>query len=280
MYDYEALRRDVCKLCKSGVECGTIGRSVSGAHIVYFHLGPASGAQMIVQGGIHAREWVTSVLVTKQVETLAREKLPLGIYFLPMTNPDGATLVQHGAGAFPEYAASLKTVNGGEDFSMWKANLRAVDLNCNFDAMWGKGESNVTEPAPSSFIGYLPASEPETRALVNFTRAVRPAITVSYHALGREVYYEFGQTGERLARDRRIAGIAADALGYRLVHGDLGSAGGYKDWCVRELGIPALTIEIISERFSHPLDESALEGEEKNLWLPKLIAEMLKTKNS
>ncbi len=266
----------MCKLCRSGVECGTIGRSVSGAHLVYFHLGPKSGDQIIIQGGIHAREWVTALLVERQVETLMCEDLPLGVYFLPMTNPDGATLVQRGAEAFPEYAASLLAVNGHNDFSMWKANLRAVDLNCNFEAKWGTGESNVTEPAPSSFIGYLSVSEPETRALVRFTRAVKPIATVSYHALGREVYYEFGQKGERLARDRHIAEITADALGYRLVHGDLGSAGGYKDWCVSELGIPALTIEIISERFSHPLDESALEGEEKNLWLPKLLIETIK----
>ena len=277
MYTYNELRRDVCALCRQGAECGSIGRSVAGQHIVYVRLGPKDGGQIIVQGGIHAREWVTSVLVMRQIRFLMRERLPLGVYFLPMTNPDGCTLAQSGTGAFPDYAASVGALAGA--VRLWKANLRGVDLNCNFDARWGRGAGNVREPAPSSFVGYGPESEPETRALAAFTRRVRPVLTVSYHALGREVYYEFGQTGERLKRDRAIAAAAADWLRYRLVHGDLGSAGGYKDWCVSALGIPALTIETVSEKHSHPLDESDLIGEERNLWLPLVLAKLMK-KNS
>lgn len=45
------------------------------------------------------------------------------------------------------------------------------------------------------------------------------------------------------------------------------------------LGIPALTIETVSEKHSHPLDESDLIGEERNLWLPLVLAKLMK-KNS
>ena len=41
--------------------------------------------------------------------------------------------------------------------------------------------------------------------------------------------------------------------GYRLVDGTLGSAGGYKDYCICALGIPSLTIELVDDSASHPL---------------------------
>ena len=260
-------------MCRGGAECGSIGRSRLGRHLICFHVGPRSGAQLIVHGGIHAREWVTSLLVTRQAQAMLRERLALGIYFLPMMNPDGAALAQKGAGAFPG-AAELIRINGGRDFSMWKANAAGVDLNCNFAARWGEGRGNVRLPAPESYIGPFPESEPETAALARMTRKVRPVLTVSYHALGREIYYEFGQKGEALARDRAYAEAAGEFLGYRVVGGDLGSAGGYKDWCVSELGTAALTVEIISGAHKHPLSERDLAGEERNIRLPLMLAEM------
>ena len=277
MYVYSDLQRDCCKLCRGGTECGSIGRSLTGAHLVYFHFGPQSGGQIIIQGGMHAREWVTSVLMMRQAFALVGKKLPVGLFLIPMTNPDGVTLAQKGTDAFPSLAEGLTAVNGGSrNFSLWKANARGVDINCNFDARWGQGAGNVRSPAPESCIGAYPESEPETAALARFTRKVRPVMTLSYHALGREVYYEFGQQGKAWERDRAIAKAVGNFLDYEVVDGDLGSAGGYKDWCVSELGIPALTVEIISGAHTHPLDERDLEGEEKNLWLPLLLTELMK----
>ncbi len=251
---------------------------MTGAHILCFHVGPKEGRQIIVQGGMHAREWITSLLVTRQAFVLQKEQLPFGIYFLPMTNPDGCTLAQTGADVFPEIQKRLLEINGGEDFSLWKANLRGVDINCNFNARWGTGKGNLNYPSPSSYIGEHAESEAETQALVRFTKRVDPILTISYHALGREIYYEFGQTGRRLARDRELAECAAAYLGYSLVDGDLGSAGGYKDFCVG-LGITALTVEIVDDAHSHPLNETDLIGEEKNIWLPMILARELE-KNS
>jgi hypothetical protein len=38
-----------------------------------------------------------------------------------------------------------------------------------------------------------------------------------------------------------------------------GSAGGYKDWCVEKLGIPAFTVEVGKDELSHPLGEETLQ---------------------
>lgn len=36
------------------------------------------------------------------------------------------------------------------------------------------------------------------------------------------------------------------------------SAGGYKDWCVEKLKLPAFTVEVGKDEWKHPLDERVL----------------------
>ena len=66
-----------------------------------------------------------------------------------MTNPDGVALALGGLSSVkePSRADFLRGLNGGEDFSLWKANANGVDLNVNFDARWGAGIKNVFSPA-------------------------------------------------------------------------------------------------------------------------------------
>ena len=59
--------------------------------------------------------------------------------------------------------------DGSTDFSYWKANANAVDMNVNFDAGWGKGVQNVFCPAPANFVGYYPNSEREVRSIIDFS---------------------------------------------------------------------------------------------------------------
>lgn len=266
MYTYDDLVSDIGYLAYNGVWTGSIGKSVLGKEIFFVHLGAKEGKQIIITGGIHARENVTSALVMRQIFALCGKNIGCGFYFLPMLNPDGAMLVCKGGSAAGEYISRLVELNGGDDFSQWKANIAGVDLNNNFPAKWGEGKGNVRHPAPHGYIGKAPLSEPETRALCDFTLEVRPVFTVSYHALGREVYWYFGQKDHR---DRIMASYIADYLGYKLIDGDLSSAGGYKDWCVT-VGIPAVTIEIGSDTLAHPVTEEEVKSDiERNLRLPE-----------
>ncbi|MCH5163520.1 MAG: hypothetical protein J1F36_00715 [Clostridiales bacterium] len=272
MYTYGNLMDDIAYLNSIGVETGSIGSSLLGNKIFYIHVGKKDRKQIIITGGIHARENVTALLVMRQAYRLIGQD-SIGIFFVPMVNPDGALLIEKGASAAGIYEPLVRKVNGSDDFSLWKANARAVDLNINFDAKFGLGKGNITYPAPQGYIGAGPFSEPETAALRNFTLSVRPVFTVSYHALGRELYWYFGQKDER---DRRMAYRVADYLRYRAVDGDLSSTGGYKDWCVMQ-GIPAVTIEIGSDKFSHPLSEADVaEDIKRNLDLPQKIVELYK----
>ena len=252
-----------------------IGRSVCGNPIVALFVGSGE-PRILVQCAVHAREWVTSLVALEQIA----RGMPFGsAAFVPLANPDGAALSLRGEiflRSIPACRAEfLRRVNRSSDFSQWKANANAVDCNVNFDAEWGTGAHNARMPAPANYIGPYPFSEPETRALRGFTLAYRPAATLSYHTKGREIYWEFGQTGAALARDKKIAEALAAETGYtaKLVRG---SAGGYKDWCIRALGIPSFTVEAGSDDWAHPVGEERLPRlAEENALIPALLAELV-----
>lgn len=235
------------------------GRSVSGKPLVGFFVGKKQYPVLLVQYAVHAREWITALLA---LEHLVRGVPHGGAYILPLTNPDGAALCLRGEGFLrkmpPGQAEFLRRLNGGSgDFSLWKANARGVDLNVNFDAEWGSGAANVFAPAPENYVGPAPFSEPETRALRDFTKKAAPDATLSFHTKGGEIYWEFGQRGVSRVRDERTAKVLAQKAGYTAKQ-IAGSAGGYKDWCIKEFGIPSFTVEAGSDALPHPLGEACL----------------------
>lgn len=272
MYTYDELTDDVNYLARLGAETGSIGSTAYGNMIPFVHI-RGDGKPIIVTAGIHARENVSSVFAIKQIYRIYASAHRCNAYFVPMVNPDGNILYCGGVNTFGADAKKIRGINGGsDDFSLWKANARGVDLNVNFDVDWGKGKQNVFSPAPQNYVGAKPHSEPETQALAEFTERISPCLTISYHALGQEIYFDFNQRGADYARDEKIAVEASRLTGYKLVYGTQGSAGGYKDWCVRKFGIPSLTVELVSDKFSHPLPDTAIaEDFEREPVLPEKL---------
>ena len=220
-------------------EKGYIGVSEGGRLIPYIKTGHEKPV-FIITGAIHAREYITSYLVLELIKHFDDKKNKSTVYFVPMVNPDGVKICLY-------------------DKPLYKANLNGVDLNTNFDARWGTGIKNVTYKNDENYIGSFPFSERETRALRDFTVNVSPDMTISYHAKGEEIYYEFFQNEQDLKRDYYLAKIAAASTGYK-IKTPYGSAGGYKDWCIESLKIPALTIEVGSDRLTHPIGKEFLNG--------------------
>ena len=280
MYTYSRLNDDISFLLRCGAEAGSIGYSESGRIIPYVRIGCRNGIKTIVTGGIHARENVACALVMRQAAYALSKGVKNGsVYFVPMLNPDGALLIEHGSDFFgKERSAFLKKINGGsENFSLWKANLNAVDLNVNFDARWSSGSKNVFTPAPENYVGGFPFCARETAALRDFTLEIMPDCTVSYHAKGRELYWYFHQNGRRKTRDENMARFLNEKLLYEIKGDFTLSAGGYKDWCVEKLKIPAFTVEIVSDEKTHPLSDDALDDDEweRNKDLPLRVNEYL-----
>ncbi len=212
---------------------GVVGKTERGNDIVYFSVEKSVYPVIICQYAIHAREFITTYLALYQIKDFIKNGKVGSVYFIPMVNVDGVKICLN---ANPLY----------------KANANGVDLNVNFDARWGTGRLNTTEPGDQNFIGDFPFSESETRALKDFTLKIRPNITLSYHSKGEEIYYEFFQDENTRKRDFRFAKAVSEVTGYAIKDTPF-SAGGYKDWCIESLKIPALTIEVGSDELSHPI---------------------------
>jgi len=216
-------------------EKGIMGYTEKGHPIVYFRRG-FGDKKIIVQSCIHAREYITTFLTLKLIET-EKVKKGVSVYFIPCVNIDG-----------------VKITKVIKDF---KANANGVDLNTNFPARFGTGAKNTNKRGTENFTGLYPSSESETRSLISFTKKINPSLTISFHAKGEEIYYDFFD--EKLKKEHYpYALIAKKVTGYKIVE-NLKSAGGYKDWCIENQKIPSLTIEVGSDILVHPIGEENLD---------------------
>lgn len=252
---------------------GVMGYSTFGQPMYYAHYGQYDNNQIIIEGSIHAREYLAGLLVVELAKSIAdlNPEVTGGIYFIPNVNPDGVRLVLDGTKDLcPKLQEVLTTINDGNtDFSQWKANGLGVDLNVNFDALWGGGSQNVFCVAPANFVGYYPNSEREVQNLINFTNTVQPKLTISYHTKGEVIYYGFEVLNEaNLTRDYSIGTLLSEVTGYQLVR-TIASTGGYSDWVSQHLQVPAYTIEIGNPNLPHPLGvENILTVLEQNRNVP------------
>jgi hypothetical protein len=206
-----------------GKKC-VIGYSFLGREIFAMHVGKVYGRQFISTYAIHGREWICARLALEHI----RRGTKFGGWVVPLVNPDGAFISE------------------SKD-KMWKANARGVDLNCNFDADWGTGRLNTRLRGSENCTGDYPLSECESSALANFTLKIKPCVSFSFHTKGGEIYWEYDGEG-----DERGASILAEATGYKCKK-IYGSAGGYKDWCIQKLHIPAYTVECGQDTLTHPI---------------------------
>lgn len=260
---YLELVNRILQLQEEGLEIFNAGKSVLGKNILATHVGDYSGTQILIQAGIHSREYITTLLLVEMARNLHNTETVKGggIYFIFLTNPDGAEIVLDGINSAPcEITRKYLTLanNGNLDFSQYKANINLVDLNTNFNANWGGGSQNLTCPNTENFIGFYPESEREVQSLINFTLQTKPLLTISYHSKGNVIFWGFeNQSEENINRDYSIGSQLSETTGYPLIFTE-NSTGGYKDWCINSLKIPSYTIEVGDESLPHPISEDFL----------------------
>lgn len=209
----------------------------------------------LVTAGIHARENLSTDFVCFLVEQLmTKGDLEFNISFVPLLNPDGAELCLNGLKSVKNETMKKKLleINGSNNFSFYKANANGVDLNNNFDANWEQKFTNKDKPSSQGFYGYKFHSEPESRAIVNWTKNLNLFISLSYHLKGEEIYFDFFQNEKDYERDLKIAKIFAEDNGYKIKSTQNVSSGGFKDFCIKHFKIPSLTIELGEDKFAHP----------------------------
>lgn len=264
-YTYEQMVKDIKALAKKYpdlIQYESIGQTKYGREVYAVSLGKGE-AITFINGGTHAREWITTVMNMYMIEQYAiayNEDRTIDkynvrrildnttIWFVPMVNPDGVTLSQFGLKKFPSSVwKSLTAMNdGSKDFTRWKSNANGVDLNRNYDADWSLIQLDPGKPWYKFHRGAKPFSENEVKALVSFTENKDPEMVVSYHSSGRKIYWWFSQEGDIKKRDYLYAKQMAELTGYKVMPAKHDSTGGgtYTDWVTYKLDKPAFTIEV------------------------------------
>lgn len=258
-YGYDEMMDDLSRLTSRYpfISISTIGESVLGRPIPAVRIG--TGAKEVhYNGSFHAQEWITTVLMMKLIERYAEAyqngerigqfSIPAlyretSLWVVPMVNPDGVELVQEGIDPDNPYYDLVVEANGGSlDFRPWAANIRGVDLNNQFPADWereaARGEPG---PAPRNYSGPSPLSEPEARAMADFTRNHDFRMVIAWHAQGEEIYW--GYEGLEPAESEHIVTVFSEASGYRPIR-YVQSWAGYKDWFIQDWRRPGFTVEV------------------------------------
>ncbi len=257
--DYKELCEKI-EIYKKNYNVKLIGKSYFGRKIYAVEkIASSNFSTAVFVSSIHARENISSDLLVKFLDEGLFAKInEFNLSFILMANPDGVELSQNGLCSAPKkYREFLKRINGSEDFALWKANGRGVDLNNNFDANFGTNTSHFS-PASSGYAGRKAESEKETKAIVRYIKKMKPFFCVAYHTKGEEIYFNFFQKGKDLERDFLIAENFAKSTGYKIKNVEKISSGGLKDYLVQSLKIPAITIELGSDDLLHPIQKEHL----------------------
>jgi len=265
-YTYNVMEANIQELQRRYpfLEVGIAGQSILGRNLYYLKLGSGPN-QVFYNASHHSLEWITTVLLMKFSENFLQAYVQnrsirgysirkiwdmSSIYIMPMVNPDGIDLVLNGLQRNnPFYEQLILWNRGSTDFSKtWQANNRGVDLNHNYDASWQLSKQaelayGISGPGPTRYSGPYPESEPESKAVADFTRAHDFQLILAYHSQGEVIYWDYqGLAGPQA---QEIAKQFSNVSGYALDQTTgIASYAGYKDWFIQTYRRPGFTIEV------------------------------------
>ncbi|WP_105615557.1 M14 family metallopeptidase [Vallitalea okinawensis] len=293
-YTFEVLNYDIRGLQARYpfIKVDSIGRSVKGNELYRIQLGKGPN-QVTYNASHHSNEWITTPVLMKWIEEFLKSYVrnePLRGYnisdiwngstidIIPMVNPDGVDLVINGPNPEEDNVEQLIGWNfGNDDFSDWKSNINGVDLNRNYDAAWDEykeleADFGVTGPGPALYAGKAPESQPEVKAMVDFTMAKEYRLTLAYHTQGQVIFWDFMnfEPPESLPIGEEFSKVS----GYVLADPALSqSFAGYKDWFIKEFSRPGYTIEAGIGKNPLPLEQfgTIYEDNEELLLLASVI---------
>jgi murein tripeptide amidase MpaA len=169
-----------------------------------------SGAkQIVVNGGIHAREWITPASVTYIANYLLSDdpravKLR-GIFtfhFIPVLNPDGYEFTRRAGGN-----------------RMWRKNREpnrgssclGTDPNRNFDLQWSRPGAS-RDPCNDAYYGPAAMSSKEAQALSNYISSLTNVVSYfDVHAYSQLWMYAWSYTCNRTTPDDQDLAAASTA---------------------------------------------------------------------
>jgi len=239
----------------------TIGKSSEGRPLQVMKIGSGDSSKpaVFIDGGIHAREWVSPAAVTYLIHRMveaegefSKELDTYNIYVLPLANPDGYEYSRD----HDRMWRKTRSRTGKRNFL--GQECRGVDMNRNFGYHWG-GYGASDDACKETFMGKTPFSEPETMAMRDFLmrEAADFKLYLTFHSYGQYILYPWGYDTLD-TRDHSELHRVGEAAVRALKHGQgvnyqLGSAakmlypasGGSDDWVKGGAGIKySYTIEL------------------------------------
>lgn len=260
MYTYEEMVEDIQQLqarYPGLLRVNAIGTSVDNRVLYELVMGNENAAEhILIQAGIHAREYTNPLLVMEQLEYCLkyynsgtyggisyRELFSnAAIHIIPMVNPDGIAISQFGESALRssdlvqtvrtcyQYDLITKRTKSSYDkyLKEWKANAHGVDLNRNFSAGFG-AEAIAVLPSYSEYAGPSPLSEPESSALASVTQKYSPSFIISYHSTGEIAYYDVAGSSYRQLH-KGFSKYMLSLVPYKKIPAADIMTGSYLDW--------------------------------------------------
>ncbi|KAI0116791.1 zinc carboxypeptidase A [Daldinia grandis] len=190
-----------------------VGSSFEGRPIQGIHLWGSSGKNskpaVFFNGNVHAREWITSIVVEYllyqivtgyQNDSAIKAALDnYDFYVLPVVNPDGFVYSQ--------------TTN-----RLWRKNRQTrdnttavgTDINRNWSVGFG-GDGSSSNPSSETFSGYHPGDAPETAALMEFAQTLAAdkgiKLYIDWHSYAQVILLSYGYTCDSFPKniDRQIS---------------------------------------------------------------------------
>jgi len=228
----------------------TIGTSLEGRPLRALRIRGAGPRElgMLVDSGLHAREWISVMVGTCVADRLVRgyDDDPrlrrfvdaTELVVVPVSNPDGY-------------------VHSWQRDRYWRKNRRdghGVDLNRNFALAWG-GAGSSSNTSSQVYRGAAPFSEPESQALQRLVESGRFAAHVDFHSYGQLLLHPWSHTRERSRDHGKLAALAqqmvraiAQAHGerYRPMSGEslYPASGTLMDWAYGTHGVASFVIEL------------------------------------
>lgn len=211
-------------------------------------------ANVIIIGGIHAREWISPSVCMYFADNLidrikndpvyANLMRRVAVYIVPSLNPDGY-------------------VHSWTNNRYWRKNrrnngdgTRGVDLNRNYATGWG-GEGSSGSTNSDIYRGPSPLSEPENQGLRNLAQSLPNVVAfIDYHSYSQLIMWPWGYQEPLCADDathRFIGGRMRSAIfnhsGKVYEDGPIyttiyPASGGTVDWFYNPIGALSFTVEL------------------------------------
>jgi protein MpaA len=201
------------------------GRSLDGVSLRAFLPDGDRPVGGLLTAAFHGEEALTALLIRRLLEQVPAQETTWVV--APVVNPDGLL-----AGT--------------------RQNARGVDLNRNFPASTWRSELSITYPpgidprqrepgnrTNRSSPGSEPASEPETRALLELVERLQPPLVIDVHSPLNLLLVRRGVPAG-------VAELLSGRAALPVVSELPGCPGAFDDW-LEESGIPAVVYEIADE---------------------------------